>query len=143
MQIGMNVKRREDEIGGRSSREHSWQILIQHNFCFALRSCLFLRTSYLDWCHGTVVVTTSESSTKVKIKWDDECLCPVDATHTLDKLLKSHWNPSVATEGAWRESMKEMHVDLLFIVFYYLCTKLVNSRLKNNGRLLNKRNKLV
>ncbi len=28
-------------------------------------------TSYLDWCHGTVVASTSKSARKVEIKWDE------------------------------------------------------------------------
>mmetsp|Transcript_7324 Transcript_7324/g.15055 ORF Transcript_7324/g.15055 Transcript_7324/m.15055 type:complete len:82 (+) Transcript_7324:1036-1281(+) len=57
-------------------------------------------TSYLDWCHGTVVAIHSVSARKIKIKWDEECLQPGDPTHTVDKLLKLQWNPAVAKKGA-------------------------------------------
>ncbi len=64
-------------------------------------------TSYLDWCHGTVIAITTESARKVQIKWDAECLWPDDPVHTVDKLLKLQWNLMVAKKGAWREYLME------------------------------------
>jgi hypothetical protein len=60
-------------------------------------------TTYLDWCHGQVVLVNGDKIKYATIRWDEECLRPGDRSTTRDKLLQTKWNPAQAKAGAWRE----------------------------------------
>ena len=60
--------------------------------------------TYLDWAHGTVQeVVVTKRTKKFKIKWDKECLLPLDKETTVEKIFVSKWNPKKPVAGAWRE----------------------------------------
>ena len=60
-------------------------------------------TTYLDWCHGQVVLVNGDKIEYATIRWDEECLRPGDRSTTRETLLQTKWNPAQAKAGAWRE----------------------------------------
>ena len=60
--------------------------------------------TYLDWAHGTVMdVIVTKTTKKFRIKWAQEILLPLDKEITIEKILRSKWNPKKPVAGAWRE----------------------------------------
>jgi hypothetical protein len=60
-------------------------------------------TTYLDWCHGEVILVNGDKIKYATIRWDEDCLRPGDCSTTREKLLQTKWNPSQAKAGDWRE----------------------------------------
>jgi hypothetical protein len=60
-------------------------------------------TTYLDWCHGEVILVNGDKIKYTMIRWDKDCLRPGDHSTTREKILQTKWNPAQAKAGAWRE----------------------------------------
>ena len=48
-------------------------------------------------------VIVTKSTKKFEIKWAKEILLPLDKEITVEKNLKTKWNPKQPVAGAWRE----------------------------------------
>ena len=66
----------------------------------------------LVWCRGVVKqvytnnIDDDTKQIKVKVNWDEDCLEEGEAASSNEILLKSKFNPSKPTKGAWRENLR-------------------------------------
>ena len=69
----------------------------------------------LEWCQGTVVrlikYKEDQNHLKMEVRWDEECLREGDMKLSVEKCLKSKWNPEKHTKGAWREDLHQLVID--------------------------------
>ena len=64
-------------------------------------------SQYLDWANGVVSIIVNNKTRRVEIEWTSECVAEGDESTTIEKLLKSKWNPKTVSAGAWREYLIE------------------------------------
>ncbi len=101
-------KREADGIGDRWSEKRSMMPDIDSTLVGFRIEKLFEysetdRTTYLDWCHGEVILVNGHKIKYAMIRCSEECLRPGDCSATREKLLQTKWNPEQAKAGAWRE----------------------------------------
>ena len=71
-----------------------------------------LGESQLVWCRGVVKqvytnnIDDDTKQIKVKVEWDEDCVKEGEAPSSNEILLKSKFNPSKPTKGAWRENLR-------------------------------------